>query len=77
MPYKRAFSKRPRRASKRACQFCGEPVSLISCGVKEHLFAAPGTRRQPGDCNGRVYAHDETGGMECFTRDEEERMIFK
>jgi len=65
MPYKREYSKRPRRPSKRACPFCGEHSFLAECGVESHKFAEAGRRRQPGDCNGRVYVHEFNGGMEC------------
>ena len=65
MSFKREYSKRPRRPSVRKCPYCGEPQSLIECGVASHKFAERGTRRRPGQCNGRVYAHDDSGGMEC------------
>ena len=61
----RQLSKRPRRASTKLCDGCEAPVSLIDCGVDSHKFAERGTRRKPVQCNGRVYAHDDTGGMEC------------
>lgn len=66
MAYPRAWRKRPRRASKGICDKCGYRVFLGPCGVDDHLFAKPGQRRQPGDCNGRVYIHEETGGMGCL-----------
>jgi len=61
----RQLSKRTRRASSKLCDGCGQPAHIIECGVKGHLFALKGTQRQPGECNGRVYVHDDTGGMEC------------
>jgi len=65
MSFKREYSKRPRRPSSKSCDYCGKRVSLIDCGVSSHKFAERGTRRRPGQCNGRVYAHDDSGGMEC------------
>ena len=58
----RQLNKRPRRPSHRDCYGCGERVDLVSCGVDEHQFAPKGTRRQLGDCNGRVYVHLEGQG---------------
>ena len=61
MGWKRAYSKRPRRASRRLCPWCGDKQVLGPCGVAEHLYAQPGRPRQIGDCNGRVYIHEANG----------------
>lgn len=60
--------KAPRRPSFTTCPACGEPVSLIDCGVKDHRRTRTARERIEGRCPGRVYAHDATGGMECETR---------
>ena len=65
MAWKRAYSKRPRRASRRVCPDCGDRQFLGSCGVPSHLYAQPGRPRQAFDCNGRVYIHEGNGGMDC------------
>ena len=52
------------RPRKKVCG-CGEPVFLGNCGVKEHLRQTR-TIKEPFICNGYVYIHVETGGMECL-----------
>jgi hypothetical protein len=54
-----------RRPSTSTCPNCGEPVSLVDCGVREHRRTRTARERHEGRCPGRVYAHDATGGMEC------------
>jgi len=53
---------RPRSA---ACVHCGEPISLIPCGVPEHRRTRTRREQIEGRCPGYAYAHDATGGMEC------------
>lgn len=54
-----------RRPSTRPCPHCGQPTSLVDCGVREHRQGRTARERLEGRCPGRVYAHDGTGGIEC------------
>jgi hypothetical protein len=64
-----------RRASTSTCANCGEPVSLVDCGVREHRRTRTARERHEGRCPGRVYAHDATGGMECAVGDATARPV--
>jgi len=44
---------------------CGEKMVLALCGVKEHLYTKRTKREQMDNCNGRIYIHLSTGGIEC------------
>jgi hypothetical protein len=54
-----------RRPSRAQCPNCGGAVSLIDCGVPKHRETRTRREQIEGRCPGRVYAHDETGGIEC------------
>lgn len=54
-----------RRPSTARCPDCDQAVSLVDCGVKAHRTTRTTRERIDGRCPGRVYAHDETGGIEC------------
>lgn len=55
-----------RRPSTSRCQDCGEVTHLSRCGVDEHSrpFMTQREIREQG-CNGRVYVHAATGGIDC------------
>jgi len=53
-----------RRPSTRACPECGEPTSLIDCGVEAHRRTRTRREQIEGRCPGRVYAHDATGAID-------------
>lgn len=58
----------PRRPSRIDCPDCGEQLGLVSCGVDDHIATGRYMTRRDrlaGVCNGRVYVHTATGGMEC------------
>jgi hypothetical protein len=54
-----------RRPSTATCDACGGTVHLSRCGVDEHGRFVTRRERLAGACNGRVYIHADTGGIEC------------
>jgi len=54
-------ARRPRRYK---CLLCGDMVHLGWCGVDEHLHTKRTKREQIEQCNGYVYIHESTGGMD-------------
>jgi len=58
--------KQIRRPSISQCADCGQTMHLVRCGVDAHMdrYQSKADRRISG-CNGRVYIHADTGGMEC------------
>lgn len=60
----RRGSAAPRRPKYETCGECGERMHLSRCGVDEHMHLSAQEVRQVG-CNGRVYIHERTGGMDC------------
>lgn len=55
-----------RRPRTTTCEDCGEQMHLSHCGVDAHNrpFMTQREIREQG-CNGRVYIHVRTGGIDC------------
>lgn len=60
-----------RRPSTATCGDCGERTHLSNCGVDDHNRPFR-TRREVAEtgCNGRVYIHVTSGGIDCWAEQE-------